>query len=66
MRHMGSNALEYKSLVREGTKYISRLLVSYTHGAQQFFNKVQQRRAEIQRLRIQMQAEKKATAIAAT
>jgi hypothetical protein len=32
MRHMSSNALEYKSLVKEGTKYISRLVVSYTHG----------------------------------
>jgi hypothetical protein len=63
---MGSNALEYKSLVKEGTKYISRLVVSYTHGAQQIFNKVQQRRAEIQRLRSQMQAEKKDTATAAT
>jgi hypothetical protein len=45
MRHMGLNALEYKSLVKKGTKYISRLVVSYTHGAQQIFNKVQQRRA---------------------
>jgi hypothetical protein len=66
MRHMGLNALEYKSLVKEGTKYSSRLVVSYTQGAQQIFNKVQQRRAEIQRLRSQMQAEKKATATAAT
>jgi hypothetical protein len=66
MRHTSSNALEYKSLVKEGTKYISRLVVSYTHGAQQIFNKVQKRRAEFQRLRSQMQAEKKATATAAT
>jgi flagellar motor component MotA len=66
MRHMSSNALEYKSLVKESTKYISRLVVSYTHGAQQIFDKVQKRRAEIQRLRSQMQAEKKATATAAT
>jgi hypothetical protein len=49
MRHMSSNALEYKSLVKEGTKCISRLIVSYTHGAQHIFDKVQMRRAEIQR-----------------
>jgi hypothetical protein len=66
MRHMSSNALEYKSLVKEGTKYISRLVVSYTHGAQQILDKVQKRRAEIQRLRSQMQAKKKASATMAT
>jgi hypothetical protein len=66
MRHMSSNALEYKSLVKEGTTYFSRLVVSYTHGAQQIFDKVQKSRAEIQRLRSQMQAEKRASSTAAT
>jgi hypothetical protein len=66
MRHMSSNALEYKSLVKEGSKYISRLVLSYTHGAQTIFDKVQKRRDEIQRLPSQMQAEKRASATAAT
>jgi hypothetical protein len=66
MHHMSSNALEYKSLVKERTKYIYRLVVSYTHGARQIFDKVQKRRAEIQRLRSQMQAKKRASATAAT
>jgi riboflavin synthase len=66
MRHMSSNSLEYKSLVKEGTIYITRLVVSYTHGAKQIFNKVQKRRAEIQRLCSQMQAENKASATVAT
>jgi hypothetical protein len=66
MRHISSNALEYKSLVKEGTKYISHLVVSYTHDAQKKIDKFQKRRAEIQRLRSQRQAEKKATATAAT
>jgi hypothetical protein len=66
MRRMSSNALEYKSLVREGTRYSTRLVVSYTHGAQQIFDKVQTRRAEIQSICSQMQVEKKASATAAT
>jgi hypothetical protein len=66
MRSMGNNAQEYKTLVQEGTKYISRLIIAYTQGIQIQFHKVQNRRAEINRLRSQMLAEKKASVTEAT
>jgi hypothetical protein len=66
MRSMGNNALEYKTLVQEGTKYISRLIIAYTQGIQIQFDKVQNRRAEINCLRSQMLAEKKVSVTDAT
>jgi hypothetical protein len=66
MRFMGNNALENKTLVQEGTKHISRLIIAYTQGIQIQFNKVQNRRAEINRLRSQMLAEKKVSVTEAT
>jgi hypothetical protein len=66
MRFMGSNALEYKTLVQEGTTYISRLIIAYTQGIQIQFDKVQKRRAEINRLQSQMLAEKKSSVTEAT
>jgi hypothetical protein len=66
MRSMGNNALEYKTLVQEGTKYISRLIIAYTQGIQIQFDKVQNRRAEINRLQSQMLVEKKVSVTEAT
>jgi hypothetical protein len=66
VRFMGRNDLEYKTLFQEGTTYISRLVVAYTQGIQIQFDKVQNRRAYINRLRSQMLAEKKESVTEAT